>query len=323
LRAAPALGEALRVQARYRTQLPPLSGDVFITDGGMETTLIFHEGIDLPLFAAFDLLKDDEGRAALRAYYASYVELARERGVGIVLDTPTWRASRDWGAQLGYSAGELDAVNRAAVSLVGELRDADDTIVISGCIGPRGDGYRADDRMTAAEAEDYHAAQIASFAATEADLVSALTLTYVDEAVGVVRAASKAGMPAVVSFTVETDGLLPSGMTLQEAIERVDAETESAAAYFMINCAHPTHFEHVLEDGAPWVARIGGLRANASAKSHAELDESETLDEGDPVDLGRRYGALRSRLPAASVVGGCCGTDHRHVAEICAAWISA
>jgi homocysteine S-methyltransferase len=311
------------VQPRYRTQLPQLSGDVFITDGGMETTLIFHEGIDLPLFAAFDLLKDDEGRAALRAYYASYVELARERGVGIVLDTPTWRASGDWGAQLGYSAGELDAVNRAAVSLVAELREPRDTIVISGCIGPRGDGYRADDRMTAGEAEDYHAAQIASFAATEADLVSALTLTYVDEAVGVVRAATAAGLPAVVSFTVETDGLLPSGMTLQEAIERVDAETESATAYFMINCAHPTHFEHVLEDGAPWVARIGGLRANASAKSHAELDESETLDEGDPVDLGRRYGALRSRLPAASVVGGCCGTDHRHVAEICAAWISA
>jgi homocysteine S-methyltransferase len=308
------------VQARYRAQLPQLSGDVFITDGGMETTLIFHEGIDLPLFAAFDLLKDDEGRAALRGYYASYVELARERGVGIVLDTPTWRASRDWGEQLGYSTGELDAVNRAAVSLVGELRGPGDTIVISGCIGPRGDGYRADDRMTAGEAEDYHARQIASFAPTEADLVSALTLTYVDEAVGIVRAATAAGMPAVVSFTVETDGLLPSGTTLQEAIERVDAETGSAAAYFMINCAHPTHFEHVLEEGAPWVTRIGGLRANASARSHAELDESETLDEGDPVDLGRRYGALRSRLPAASVVGGCCGTDHRHVAEICAAW---
>jgi homocysteine S-methyltransferase len=310
------------VQPRYRTQLPQLSGDVFITDGGMETTLIFHERIDLPLFAAFDLLKDDEGRAALRAYYATYVELARERGVGIVLDTPTWRASGDWGAQLGYSTGELDAVNRAAVSLVAELREPRDTIVISGCIGPRGDGYRADDRMTAGEAEDYHAAQIASFAATEADLVSALTLTYVDEAVGVVRAATAAGLPAVVSFTVETDGLLPSGMTLREAIERVDAETESAAAYFMINCAHPTHFELVLEEGAPWVARIGGLRANASARSHAELDESETLDEGDPVDLGRRYGALRSRLPAASVVGGCCGTDHRHVAEICTAWTS-
>jgi homocysteine S-methyltransferase len=308
------------VQARYRAQLPQLSGDVFITDGGMETTLIFHEGIDLPLFAAFDLLKDDEGRAALRGYYASYVGLARERGVGIVLDTPTWRASRDWGEQLGYSTGELDAVNRAAVSLVGELRGPGDTIVISGCIGPRGDGYRADDRMTAGEAEDYHARQIASFAPTEADLVSALTLTYVDEAVGIVRAATAAGMPAVVSFTVETDGLLPSGTTLQEAIERVDAETGSAAAYFMINCAHPTHFEHVLEEGAPWVTRIGGLRANASARSHAELDESETLDEGDPVDLGRRYGALRSRLPAASVVGGCCGTDHRHVAEICAAW---
>jgi S-methylmethionine-dependent homocysteine/selenocysteine methylase len=310
------------VPPSHRTQLPQLSGGVFITDGGMETTLIFHDGIDLPLFAAFDLLKDDEGREALRAYYATYVELARERGVGIVLDTPTWRASRDWGDRLGYSARELDGINRDAVSLVSELRGPDDTIVISGCIGPRGDGYRADDRMTAGGAEEYHAAQVASFAATEADLVSALTMTYVDEAVGIVRAAVAAGMPAVVSFTVETDGLLPSGMTLREAIERVDAETESAPAYFMINCAHPTHFEHVLEEGAPWVARIGGLRANASAKSHAELDESETLDEGDPVDLGRRYSALRGRLPAASVVGGCCGTDHRHVAEICTAWTS-
>jgi homocysteine S-methyltransferase len=310
------------VPPSHRTQLPQLSGGVFITDGGMETTLIFHDGIDLPLFAAFDLLKDDEGREALRRYYATYVELARERGVGIVLDTPTWRASRDWGDQLGYSTRELDAVNRDAVSLVSKLRGPDDSIVISGCIGPRGDGYRADDRMTAGEAEEYHAAQVASFAATEADLVSALTMTYVDEAVGIVRAAAAAGVPAVVSFTVETDGLLPSGMTLREAIERVDAETESAAAYFMINCAHPTHFEHLLEEGAPWVARIGGLRANASVKSHAELDESETLDEGDPVDLGRRYSALRSRLPAASVVGGCCGTDHRHVAEICTAWTS-
>jgi len=308
------------VQARYRTELPQLSGDVFITDGGMETTLIFQEGIDLPLFAAFDLMRDDEGREALRAYYASYVELARERGVGIVLDTPTWRASRDWGEQLGYSADELDAVNRAAVSLVSELRGAGDTIVISGCVGPRGDGYRADDRMNAGEAEDYHAAQIASFAATEADLVSALTLTYVDEAVGIVRAATAAGMPAVVSFTVETDGLLPRGMTLQEAIERVDAETEGATAYFMINCAHPTHFEHVLGDGGAWTERIRGLRANASTRSHAELDEATELDEGDPEDLAARYAALRAGLPRLNVVGGCCGTDHRHVAAIRDAW---
>lgn len=310
----------------YRERLPQLSGSLFVTDGGMETTLIFHRGIDLPHFASFDLLRHGEGREALRAYYGPYLELARAYGVGLLLDTPTWRANPDWGALLGYSEEELDEVNRRAAALVAGLREDGDgqpPVVVSGCIGPRGDGYRAGDLMSAAEAEAYHARQVGTFATTSADLVGALTMTYAEEAVGIVRAAGSAGMPSVVSFTVETDGRLPSGQPLREAIEQVDAETGEAAAYFMINCAHPTHFEGVLEDGEPWLARIRGLRANASAKSHAELDEAEELDEGDPAELGALYGALRSRLPAVTVVGGCCGTDHRHVGEICRAWLEA
>jgi S-methylmethionine-dependent homocysteine/selenocysteine methylase len=306
-----------------REPLPQLSGEVFLADGGMETTLIFGEGFELPHFAAFDLLKDDEGRAALRDYYRPYVELARERAVGIVLDTATWRASRDWGELIGHTAEALAELNRQAVALVDELRGPDDTIVIAGAIGPRGDGYRADRLMTASEAERYHAEQIATFADTVCDLVCALTLTYPDEAVGIVRAARAAGIPAAISFTVETDGRLPNGMPLREAIEHVDAETDGAAAYFMVNCAHPTHFAHVLDDEAPWISRIRGLRANASAKSHAELDDSEELDAGDPVDLGSRYVALRERLPGLTVLGGCCGTDHRHIAEIHNAWVAA
>jgi homocysteine S-methyltransferase len=303
--------------------LPQLAGDTFITDGGMETTLIHHVGLELPHFAAFVLLDDESGAEVLRNYYRTYIDVARERGVGVILDTPTWRANPDWGARLGYSPDALVDVDRRGVALLEELRaEAGDEppLVICGAIGPRGDGYRADELMTAAEAAEYHAPQIAAFADAEADLVCALTLTFADEAVGIVQAAQEAGIPAVVSFTVETDGRLPSGQGLGEAIEDVDAQTAGAAAYFMINCAHPTHFVDALESGDPWIDRIRGLRANASAKSHAELDEAEELDEGDPLELAQHYRDLSSRLRNVTVVGGCCGTDHRHVAAICAAW---
>ena len=305
-----------------RAQLPQLSGETFITDGGMETTLIFDEGIALPDFASFILLEDPTGVDVLRAYYTSYLEIAAQHGVGIVLDTPTWRANPDWGDRLGYSAAELADVDRRGVALLEELRATADGVthvIISGCIGPRGDGYRVDNVMTAEEAQRYHDPQVATFADTAADLVSALTLTYAGEAVGVARAAQNAGIPSVISFTVETDGRLPSGQSLREAIEEVDEQTQGAVAYFMINCAHPTHFAHVLEGDGDWRGRIRGLRANASEKSHAELDEAEELDSGDPAALARQYQELQTRLPSLTVVGGCCGTDHRHVAEICAA----
>jgi S-methylmethionine-dependent homocysteine/selenocysteine methylase len=305
-----------------RAQLPQLSGETFITDGGMETTLIFDEGIALPDFASFILLEDPTGVDVLRAYYTSYLEIAARHGVGIVLDTPTWRANPDWGDRLGYSAANLADVDRRGVALLEELRATADGVthvVISGCIGPRGDGYRVDNEMTAEDAQRYHEPQVATFADTAADLVSALTLTYAGEAVGVARAAQNAGIPSVISFTVETDGRLPSGQSIREAIEQVDDQTRSAVAYFMINCAHPTHFAHVLEGDGDWRGRIRGLRANASEKSHAELDEAEELDSGDPVALARQYRELQTRLPSLTVVGGCCGTDHRHVAEICIA----
>ena len=208
-------------------------------------------------------------------------------------------------------------MNHRSVELLAEFRPrlgAESDLVISGCLGPRGDGYRADALMTAAEAERYHAAQIEAFAGTEADQVTALTLTYPAEAVGIVRAAEAAAMPVAISFTVETDGRLPNGASLQEAITEVDTETNGAAAYFMINCAHPTHFAQVLERGS-WVERIRGLRANASAKSHAELDEAEELDEGDPLELADQYLALAGSLPNLTVVGGCCGTDDRQSAQ--------
>ena len=312
-------------EARHRDHLPQLDGELFLTDGGIETTLIFHRGLDLPEFAAFDLLKDDEGTDALRDYYRPYLELARERGAGFVLESPTWRASPGWAPQIGYSDDELDAMNRRAIKLMEELREelgSDAPVVISGCIGPEGDGYSPETMLTADAARNYHATQIGTFADTAADMVTALTMTYPDEAIGVTRAAADAGMPAVISFTVETDGRLPNGQPLGEAIAEVDAETGEGPAYYMINCAHPTHFASVVGSDEPWRERIRGLRANASSKSHAELDEATELDEGDPADLGARHAALREDLPRLNVLGGCCGTDHRHVGEICNAWVA-
>jgi S-methylmethionine-dependent homocysteine/selenocysteine methylase len=286
----------------------------------METTLIFHEGLELPMFASFVLLDDEDGRVHLAKYYEKYLALAREHGVGFVLDTPTWRANPDWGAKLGYDAAALAKINARAVMLMETLRAAWETpatpCVISGAIGPRGDGYKAGN-MSADEAQDYHRAQIGAFAAGNADMVAAYTLTNIDEAIGIARAARDCAMPCAISFTVETDGRLVTGRTLRDAIETVDHETGGYPAYYMINCAHPEHFEQALEAGEPWLDRIYGVRANASTKSHAELDESETLDIGDPADLGRRYQALRQSFPGMRILGGCCGTDHRHVAAIC------
>ena len=308
--------------ARYRNRLPQLANKPFLSDGGMETTLIFHGGLDLPHFASFTLMATREGRGKLRDYYVPYLSLARQRGVGFILDTPTWRANPDWGFKLGYGPEALNAVNEDSIDLMLELREEFETAltpcVISGAIGPRGDGYKAGN-MEADEAEDYHSGQVASFARTQADMVSAYTLTNYREAIGIARTAKANSIPCAISFTVETDGRLVTGLDLGDAIQRVDEATDGSPVYYLINCAHPTHFMQALEKGEPWLKRVHGVKANASAKSHAELDESTTLDAGDPVDLGRRYVALRRDFPGMRILGGCCGTDHRHIAAICEA----
>ena len=297
--------------------LPRPGGPRFLTDGGLETTLIFHDGIDLPEFASFVLIDDAEGRKALERYYRRYLDVAAEAGAGFVLESATWRANRDWGAKLGYDAAELERVNRAAVAMLHELRDEYANrcaaVVLSGNIGPRGDGYVADGRMTVAEAADYHGAQIRTFADAGVDVVTAITMNYFEEAAGIVAAANSVGLPSVIGFTTETDGRLPSGQALAEAIENVDGSTGGGPAYYMINCAHTDHFSGALIEDARWTSRIGGVRANASRLSHAELDEMEVLDDGDPQEFGELNRALVKRLPWLCVFGGCCGTDHRHI----------
>lgn len=305
--------------AKYRNNLPQLSGDLFLTDGGLETTLMFHDGYDLPEFAAFPLHDDEKGTDSLRKYYETYAAIARESGQGFILETATWRASSDWAKKLGYSTATLAAANRKSVALMEEIRErfeSDTTsLVISGNIGPRGDGYDPKDFMSADEAQSYHTEQIETFRTTNVDMVSAITITYAQEVIGITRAAQAADLPVVISFTVETDGRLPDGQNLKEAIEAVDAATDSGPVYYGINCAHPTHYEEAITTGEAWVSRIRSLRSNASAMSHSELDEAEELDDGNPVELGDQHRQLRQAVSHINILGGCCGTDHRHIEE--------
>lgn len=307
-----------------RNLLFPADGTLLMADGGLETTLVFDHQLDLPDFAAFPLLRTDAGRESLRSYYRPYVDVARRNGVGMIVDTPTWRANLDWGVRQGLTSDELVAVNVDAVDFVRSLGAGTGSPIrlVNGVIGPRGDGYAVGQTMRPDEAARYHALQARAFATAGADLITAVTMTHVDEAIGIVRAAAAVELPVAISFTVETDGRLPSGDGLAAAVTAVDDAADGAGVprpvFHMINCAHPSHFTGVLDAGTGWVGRIGAIRANASRMSHEELDNAPDLDRGDVQELADDYERLRSMLPNLKVVGGCCGTGHDHVEAIVA-----
>ncbi|MGI9418968.1 MAG: homocysteine S-methyltransferase family protein [Geminicoccaceae bacterium] len=304
---------------RHRTSLPQLTGDLYLTDAGLETDLIFNKGIEIREFAAHTLLPNPIWRAAVADYLRGFLRLAHDRKVGFVLDSQTWKAHPHWASDLGATEAELEAANRDAIAFIAELRaqfsDNTKSIVLNGVIGPCGDAYAPEQAVAVREAEAYHATQIGWLAETEVDMVTALTFTQSSEAIGLVRAAKTASLPVVISFTVETDGRLPTGQPLGEAIDAVDAATGTGPAYYMVNCAHPDHFSEMLPDTG-WARRVRGLRCNASRMSHAELDCCETLDDGDPHELAGQYRDIRDRMPWLNVFGGCCGSDLRHVTQI-------
>lgn len=301
---------------------PNQSDNIFLTDGGIETSLIFQSGFDLPYFAAFILLEDEKGYEGLRNYFRKYLSIAADHDMGFILESPTWRASSDWIKKLGYPDPSVREFNEKAIKLLIDLRtefkDKVKFITISGCIGPRGDGYKPDNQMNIQEVANYHSEQIKIFKDTGADIVTAITMNYLEEAIGIVKAANKEDIPSVISFTVETNGKLPTGQSLKEGIEKVDSSTETPPLYYMINCAHPSHFEDELKNGKDqnWIKRIKGFRANASSKSHAELDEATELDSGHPDKFGIEYLGLKKHFTHLNVFGGCCGTDERHIAEV-------
>ncbi|MEM9257647.1 MAG: homocysteine S-methyltransferase family protein [Pseudomonadota bacterium] len=303
----------------HRNALPQLQRNDFLTDGGIETTLIFHEGFELPLFAAFTLLKSERGRQALNRYYGKYLALAEEHNTGFILESATWRASRVWGEPLGYSAQDLATANRQAIELLHGLREgfaSEQPVVVSGCVGPMGDGYAPSEMLDAAQSADYHAEQIETFDTAGVDMVTAITMTHTGEALGIANACADRGLPLAISFTVELDGRLPSGQPLMDAIREVDGDACTPPAYYMINCAHPEHFMPVLQQRASAAARIYGMRCNASRMSHEELDNADTLDEGNPSELAELHAQVKDYLPNLRIFGGCCGTDDRHVGAI-------
>ena len=306
--------------SKYRNNLPQLNGKKFLTDGGLETTLIFQHGIDLPHFACFPMLNEPLKRQVLREYYEDYIRIAKRNNMGFILESPTFRSNADWGYKLGYDQADLREVNQMAIHQLAKMREEyeDDQapIVISGCIGPRGDGYVVSEIMDVSEAKHYHRDQIQAFKDAGADMITCYTMNYMNEALGIAEAAKEMDIPAAIGITVETDGNLPSGESLKEVITAIDDITHKYPSYYMINCAHPSHFASRL-NGGKWKERIMAVRANASCKSHAELDESENLDPGDKKELANGYKELNRLLPNLKVIGGCCGTDHTHIEEIC------
>lgn len=307
---------------KIKNTLPNESEDLFLTDGGLETTLVFLEGFDLPYFAAFDILKDQKGYDSMKNYYSRYLKIAEKYKTNFILESPTWRTNPEWIEKIGYPKDSLFELNKKAVSLLTDLKiefsNSIKSILISGCIGPRGDGYVPDNCMNVEEAKQYHLAQIKAFSQMPVDFVSALTMNYIEEVIGIVKAAETVSLPVVISFTVETDGKLPTGMSLKDAIEKIDKSVNVPPLYYMINCAHPTHFVNELKTNVNenWIKRIKGFRANASCKSHAELDEATELDRGIPKDLGKEYKNLKDTFSHLNVFGGCCGTDEEHIHEI-------
>lgn len=308
-----------------KAPLPQLD-QLFLTDAGLETDILFNRGIDLPHFASITLLKTEMGRRALVDYFQGFLELAKRMATGIVLESATWRASSDWAEPLGLAQAELDGLNQQAIRLLIDLRETYQStvshIIVSGCIGPRGDGYDPGRIMSVEEAEGYHRQQASVLAAAGADMLTGITMTNIPEAIGLARAARALGMPVAISFTVETDGRLPTGDRLGDAVMAVDEAMSDYPAYYMINCAHPEHFADVLDHDADWTTRVRGVRANASRCSHAELDAMTELDIGDIAELAALHRDLRQRLPNITVFGGCCGTDLRHVTAIAEACIS-
>lgn len=298
--------------------LNEIGDQIFLTDGGMETVMVFLEGIDLPQFASFTLLGSETGRAALTKYYTAFLDEAAGQRAGFMLDTPTWRASAGWGQVMGLEAEQMDAVNREAVALVQKLRadrrPRQQAILLNGVIGPHGDAYAPEQVLSPEAAQNYHRRQVAVLADAGVDLISAMTISSHGEAIGIAKAAAEVDQPVTLSFTVETDGRLINGMSLADAIHRTDDATDAAPMWYGINCAHPAHFQDILH--GDWINRIGAVRANASRRSHAELDESTELDAGDFDELAQQYHQLLHILPGLHVLGGCCGTDLRHVAAI-------
>ena len=302
--------------SKYRKQLPQLSGGLFLTDGGIETTLIFQEGLELPYFAAFHLLREKAGREALVRYYERYIAIAKAEAWA-----SSWRARPGVQAPTGATSSATRATNgrgqpRLDAAHAGPAREVTDATRADGGQRLRRPARRrlrsrpGDERR---EAETYHRRRSARFAEAGADMVTAITMTNANEADRRRKRGSEGRRSRRHLLHARDRWPSADRPSLADAIGEVDAATAAAPAYYMINCAHPPHFHDTLRTAQSWAKRIRGIRANASRRSHQELNEAPDLDAGDPLELGGQYRDLVRQHPQINVLGGCCGTDHRHV----------
>lgn len=285
----------------------PRPGVRYLTEGGPETEIIYRFGHDLPEFAMYPLLDDEAAVADLTTMYTAYLEVAARHGFVPLMSGLDYRASADSAGKLGISPARLADYQRRAIDFLRAVarpfEDRFPELYVAGVVGPRGDAYGTGGTMTAEEAEEYHSAQIATLRECGVDLVSAMTFNNVPEAVGVARAAHRAGLPLSMSFMVNAEGRINSGPTLAEAIQAVDGEAGDARPdFYGINCSHPVEFSAAL-DGGPWLDRIRSLRPNASTAEKQALCESDELDAGDPVELGGQARDISTRLPQVDIWG--------------------
>jgi homocysteine S-methyltransferase len=295
-------------------------GIFYLTEGGQETEIMYRHGHALPEFAMYPLLDDRAAMDDLKAMYSRVLDVAAEQGFAAMISGLDYRGSPDWGERLGYSRARLAEALERSIAFLREVADPYEDqigeILIGGMLGPRGDAYSLNRTITAEEAEDYHGFQLEVLKRTGVDFVSAVTFNNVAEAVGVARAAARIRVPLNIAFTLDSDHRLKSGPSLKEAVEAVDAQAGDARPdFYGINCSHPLEFEPALEAG-DWISRLRSLRPNASAKDKIDLCQIGHLEDGDPVDLGKRMGVLARRYPHIDIFGGCCGTWAPHLDEI-------
>lgn len=298
---------------------PRLDDRIYITEGGIETEILYKWGFELPEFSMYPLLDNADAMKTIHAMFDRVFAAAAAHDAGIVLAGLDYRASPDWAEKIGYSRDQLDAFIHRNIAFLKGRREAHadrvrDVYIAATC-GPRGDAYGTGGTITEDEAEAYHAFQIAASKAAGADLVIGITFNNIPESIGFVRAAQDVGIPVGISLTLTPEGVMRSGPSLQQAVEEIDAATDGAAAWFGTNCAHPVEFEPALNGGA-WTDRLRYVRPNASKMDKIALCKLGHLEDGDPEELGGQMADLKRRFPQADILGGCCGTDERHLGEI-------
>lgn len=299
---------------------PRLENKFYLTAGGTETEILYKWGYELPEFAMFTLLDDEEANECVRNMYRRYFEVAAKNNTGLVIEGHDYRASPDWAGKLGISLENLAEIQHRIINFLTDLKTEFDgkvsDVVITGGIGPRGDAYGTGGNISEAEAEDYHSVQLSTLKDTDADMAVALTFNNIPEAVGIVRAATKIGIPIGISLTLNTESRLSSGPSLREAIEAIDENTDEGAAWYGTNCSHPLEFEPAISEEGAWRQRLRLIRPNAAKMEKISLCKLGHLEDGDPIELGAQMGDVASRFPSVDIIGGCCGTDERHLNEI-------